>query len=203
MSGTSPGRAAIAVPLGLALGATLGLVARGWMRVASADPEFSWAGTVFIVAAFTVWGLAQAIVLAVRASTSRRWLVTVTRVFGFVGTIPLFVGAGAIMAPTVIAGGLARYRTDWRTWSRALAGVLAAIPVVVVAVQLHDDWAWTWRWWLATAGLALVYGTIIQANRGTMAPQLDGWHVPRYVRILGAVGLVIAIALPPIGIGVT
>ena len=65
MSGTSPGRAAVAVPLGLALGATLGLVARGWMRVASADPEFNWAGTVFIVAAFTVWGLAQAIVLAV------------------------------------------------------------------------------------------------------------------------------------------
>lgn len=171
------------------------------MRLASAEPEFSWAGTMFIVGAFTVWGLTQAIVLAVRRSASRRWLVTVTRVFGFVGMIPLLVGAGAIMAPTVIAGGLARHRPDWKTWSRGVAGAVAAIPVVAVAVQFHHDWGWTWRWWAADAGLAIVYGTVIQANRGTMAPQLDGWHVPRYVRILGVVALAIAIAVPLIGIG--
>jgi hypothetical protein len=187
--------------VGLLVGASVGAAARGWMRLVSVDPEFSWAGTVLIVGAFAVCGFAQGLVVSVRRVTSRRWVVTVTRVFGFMGKMPLFFGAGAIMAPTVIIGGLATHRTDWKTWVRCLAGVVASIPVVVIAVDLHGDWGWSWRWWVGTAGLVALYGVVVRAIRGTMAPQRDGWRLPRIVWVVAAVGVTVAVLLPLVGLG--
>lgn len=195
-------RAVVLAVRRLVFGVALGAVARGWMRLASADPEFSWEGTSFVVGAFTVWGVGQGIVLAVRKSTSRRWLVTVTRAFGGVATLPLFVAGGAIMAPTVIAGGLARHRSDWATWIRAVVGAVAAIPAVVVVTQFHDDLGWTWRWCAATAGLVAVYGAVVQHTGSTIAPQLDGWRAPRSVSVVAAVALTLAIAAAVLRIGV-
>ena len=81
--------------LGLFGGAALGIAARAWMRLIADDPEFTWDGTIFIVMAFTIFGFTQSIVAAARRRTRRRWTLTVARVIGTVGLLPLFVGAGA------------------------------------------------------------------------------------------------------------
>ena len=44
----------------------MGVAARGWMRVIAEDPEFSWSGSIAIVAVFTVAGTLQGLALAVR-----------------------------------------------------------------------------------------------------------------------------------------
>lgn len=36
----------------------LGIIARLWMRLIAPEPDFTWSGTIFIVAGFTVFGLA-------------------------------------------------------------------------------------------------------------------------------------------------
>ena len=156
---------------GLIAGAVLGVVARCWMRLISNDPEFSWNGTLFIVGGFTFWGFAQGVVIGVRHRMSRRWIVSLTRAFGVLGTLPLFFGAGGILAPTVILGGLAIHRNEWKSTYRLLLGLVASAPVVFVAVQIHDDHGWSWRWWLGVFGLVVICGGLISASRQTFARQ--------------------------------
>jgi hypothetical protein len=202
MNHIAPLQVVASTVLGLIAGAVFGVVARGWMRLVSTDPEFSLSGTVFIIGAFVLWGFAQGLVTGIRRVTARRWVVTIARVFGFLGTMPLFFGAGAIMAPTVIVGGLAMHRADWKTWARCLAVVIASLPVIVVAVDLHGDWGWSWKWWAGTLGLIALYGLIIRTIQSTLAPQRDGWRLPRLVWLVVAIGVTIAVLLPIIGIGI-
>ena len=187
--------------IGLIFGTTLGVIARGWMRIISVDPEFSWEGTVFIVGIFTVWGFAQGTVIGVRSITSRRWIVTLVRVFGFLGMLPLFFAAGAIMAPTVIFGGLAIHRQAWRSIVRWLLAIGASVPLIVISVQIHVDFGWSWRLLLGIFLLLAIYGTVTMASQKTFAQQIDGWRVPRLLKIISAFGVILAISLPAIGLG--
>ena len=95
------------MPLGLLAGVALGAIARGWMRLITDDPEFSWSGTIFIVAAFGITGLGHGIAWAARRAGLRRRWSTVARIVGAMLTLPLFVGAGAIMLPTVVGAAMA------------------------------------------------------------------------------------------------
>ena len=194
-------RLAASMAIGLIFGTTLGVIARGWMRIISVDPEFSWEGTVFIVGIFTVWGFAQGTVIGVRSITSRRWIVTLVRVFGFLGMLPLFFAAGAIMAPTVIFGGLAIHRQAWRSIVRWLLAIGASVPVIVISVQIHGDFGWSWRLLLGIFLLLAIYGTVTMASQKTFAQQIDGWRVPRLLKIISAFGVILAISLPAIGLG--
>ena len=186
--------------VGLLAGAGLGIAARLWMRMIATDPEFTWDGTVFIVLAFTVFGAAQGVAVAARRATDRRSIVTTARVFGFLGTLPLFMAAGGIMMPTVVCGGLARHRSDWPTWTRTVFVLLGSSSIAFVGLQLHDDWGWGWRWW-AGMGLFAVYGAVIAMERGSMPPQQDGWRLPGVVRVAAVVAGVLAMALPVVGAG--
>ena len=194
-------RLAASMAIGLIFGTTLGVIARGWMRIISVDPEFSWEGTVFIVGIFTVWGFAQGTVIGVRSITSRRWIVTLVRVFGFLGMLPLFFAAGAIMAPTVIFGGLAIHRQAWRSIVRWLPAIGASVPVIVISVQIHGDFGWSWRLLLGIFLLLAIYGTVTMASQKTFAQHIDGWRVPRLLKIISAFGVILAISLPAIGLG--
>ncbi len=170
-------RAVATTVIGLVVGIILGAVARGWMRLISDDPEFSWDGTLFIIGSFTVWGFAQGFVIGVRRITSRRWVVSLVRAFGIVGMMPIFSGAGAIMAPMVIFGGLALHRSEWKSVIRVLLCIVAAVPVIFVAIQIHGDLGWSWKWWLGIVGLVTIWGALTLASRETFARQLDGWHL--------------------------
>lgn len=102
---------------GLALGAVWGVLARTWMRLISTDPEFSWSGTLIIIALAALLGAGVGLVdAALRAGRSRWWRLAV------VPGLLLFLGPGILLAPSFLVGGLA-WRPH-RTWLRVLGAVM-------------------------------------------------------------------------------
>lgn len=174
--------------IGLAGGCALGIVARAWMRLISEDPEFSWSGTLFIVVGFTIFGLGQSIVAASRKRVRARWKLTGVRVIGVVTMLPLFVAAGMVMFPTVIGGGLAMARTQWRGITRIACLVVAAVPVLLVGSELVDAFGWSLRALAGFVQMLGIYAAIVWATRFTMAAQLDGWRMPRRAKVASALG---------------
>ena len=183
-------------------GLALGTIARAWMRLISEDPEFSWSGTLFIVMGFTVFGFTQSLVAAARRRAIRRSRLTALRVVGIAGMLPLFVAAGAVMFPTVIGGGLALARVEWRRITRVVCLVVAAIPVLFVGNDLVGSFGWSVHTATGFGGLLAVYATIIWATRFTFARQDHGGRSRRAttITILVVVGLLLLIPLAAGGI---
>lgn len=190
-------RTAATLATGIVSGFALGVVARAWMRLIADDPDFTWSGTLFIVFGFTIFGFAQSIVAVARRHARRRWALTLVRTIGTVGMLPLFVGAGAVMLPTVLGGGLSLARDGWSRITRGLCLLVAAVPVVFVGSDLVDKFGWSLHTAAGVAAMLGVYGTIIRATRPTFAQQLDGWRLPRgaTIAICIALGLVFLFAL--------
>ncbi len=155
--------AATAVVAGLLLGATTGVAARLWMRLISAEPEFSWSGTIFIVALFTLAGLLQGIALAVRRRGWRWWAQLPVRVVAGVGALLLGGGAGIVMLPAIVGGALATARTDWPRWGRAVAATVAgvnALAMLVVAGTGLPVWRLVVGWLAMLALYAVIIGGV-------------------------------------------
>jgi hypothetical protein len=93
--------------VGFGLGAVWGVVARVWMRLVSTSPEFSWFGTLMIVALSAAFGLLVGLSWWARHVTGwRRWLR-----FLFLPGLILFAGQGLPLAPGfLVAGPLLRRR---------------------------------------------------------------------------------------------
>jgi hypothetical protein len=185
-AGGEPGRrlpGAIVVLLAGVAGLAWGVVARLWMRFISTDPEFTWSGTLFIIFGFGIFGLTQGVALAGRRAGWRRPGLTVARVVGGIGMVPIFGGAGALMLPTVLGGGLAWFRTDWSRWVRGVLVAVACLPPVFLFGSGLSEDGWSFKLVVGALLLLPLYGVIILATRPTLAPQLDGWRLPRLVRI--------------------
>ncbi len=174
---------ALTLAAGLFGGLALGIIARAWMRLISDDPQFTWGGTIFIVGGFTVFGLTQSMVAVARRGPRRRWTLTIVRVVGTVGMLPLFVGAGALMLPTVVAGGLAKARVEWNKIARWISVAVATVPVLIVGSGLVDSFGWSMHTVVGFLALIALYGTIISATRFTFTAQADGWRMKRWVTI--------------------
>jgi hypothetical protein len=168
---------------GLFGGLILGIIARAWMRLISDDPQFTWSGTIFIVGGFTVFGFTQSVVAVVRRHTRRRWTLTIVRVVGAIGLLPLFVGAGALMLPTVVAGGLAKFRVEWNNIARWICLAVATVPVLVVGSGLVGSFGWSLHAAAGFLAMIALYATIVSATRFTFTAQADGWRMKRWVRI--------------------
>lgn len=171
------------VALGVVGGCALGVIARAWMRLIAEDPEFTWSGTVFIVASFTIFGFAQSIVAVARRPVGRRSKLTIVRTFGALAMLPLFVAAGAVMLPTVIGCGLAVARTEWHTMTRCLCLLVAAGPVLFVGNDLVGSFGWSLH---SLAGFVLmlaIYTTIIWATRFTFSARFDRWKLSRRAKV--------------------
>ena len=180
---------------GLVAGLLLGILARAWMRLIATEPEFTWSGTIAIVVGFGIFGLTQGLAWWARRR-SHGWRLSVARLLGVVGMLPLFVAAGAPLAPTVIFGGLAAGRTTWPRAARLALAALAAVPLALVAVGIVDDHRSSpLRAAVGVAGLLALYGLIVAVTAAaTFAPRTDGYHLPRGVRLAGA----LAAAVPPV-----
>ena len=115
---------------GAAGGLLWGGLMRLWMRFISTDPEFSWSGTGFILGAALLAGLGLGTAYSLRRKTKGQWW----RLFGL-PVILLGGGAGSIMLPGVIVGGLAFGRRNWPKavrivlWTVAIGGTIALIGV--------------------------------------------------------------------------
>ena len=180
---TTAVRVVSTLAIGLLGGAALGIAARGWMRLISDDPEFTWDGTIFIVMAFTIFGFTQSVVAVARRTARRRWTLTLARVIGTVGLMPLFVGAGVVMVPTVVGGGLAFARVEWHRVARGICLVLAAAPVLFVGSDLVSSFGWSLHALAGFVGMLAVYGTVVVATRFTFAAQPGGRRRPRWLVI--------------------
>lgn len=184
----------LALLLGLVAGAALGVLARLWMRLVAEDPDFSWAGTLAVVVAFALFGSGQALSVTARRCQFRRQGSTVARVTAAVLSLLIFGGAGSIMLPTVLAGALALWRTDWSPVVRSLL-TLVALPIpVFVAAGIVGPFGWGVRGLGGVAGFVALYAVVIRALGPTVAPLPDGWHMrapARTALIAAAVGVVV------------
>ncbi len=188
---------------GIVGGLCLGIAARLWMRLIADDPDFTWNGTLFIVFGFAIFGFAQSIAAVARRRAWRRWTLTVMRTIGTVGMLPLFVGAGGVMLPTVLGGGLAFARERWTRITRSLCLLVASAPVVFVGSDLVDKFGCSIHAAAGFVGMLAVYGTIIRATRSTFAQQFDGWRLPRWATVVICVSLGLLFLFPLIGGGIS
>ncbi len=179
---------------GLLGGLAWGIGARVWMRFVAPDPEFTWAGTLFIVIGFGIAGLGQAGAYLGRRADLPRPRMTVLRIVTFASLLPLGMAAGGPMFPAVVLAPLAITHTDWSRRSRLMVGAVAVIPLVAIAGILLDDLSMV-RAGMGFLWFLVVYAGIIWAARFTLAPQLDGWRAPRAARIVGVVALALVALL--------
>lgn len=193
-------RTAMLVGGGALGGLVLGSLARAWMRLISDDPEFTWSGTIFIVSGFTFFGLTQSVAAAARRRSGRRWVVTITRLLGTLGMLPLFVAAGGMMMPTVVGAGLARARKDWPRPLRAVLVLVAAGPVGFVLFDLIDKFGYSLRTLVGFVLLVALYSVIVFATGATMRPLADGWRLSTRAKVLVTVGSC-ALFLVPVVLG--
>jgi hypothetical protein len=125
--------AAAAAVYGIAWGG----IARLWMRHISEDPSFTVSGTAFIVAAPTVISLLS--VLAVRSLRWKRSARVPARLLAGLSTLSLGVAAGALMMPTLAAGGVVvahRRRLPWI--ATAVIAALGCLPVILVIQEIPE-----------------------------------------------------------------
>jgi len=182
-----------ALGLGVLGGAVLGVVARLWMRLISTEPEFTWSGTLFIVVAFALFAFGQAVSWSARRTSRRRRRVTAARTAGVVLSLAIFGGAGSLMLPTVLAGALAAWRTDWTRAVRVVVAI-AAVPIAgFLAKEIVGDLGWGVHGLTGVALFVALYGVVIVALGPTVAPVADGWRMSRRVRI--------ALTVAPVGLG--
>ena len=116
---------------GFLLGVVWGVAARVWMRLISTAPEFTWAGTLSIIVAAAVAGLALGLVAAARARGASRWW----RLLSLVALVA-FQGLGVILLPAVIGGGWGLRRG---VVGRILAVMaLLSAPAILLALSWED-----------------------------------------------------------------
>jgi hypothetical protein len=119
---------------GIVLGFTWGVAIRLWMRYISTDPEFTWAGTGYIVGAATLVGTLLGVAIYRRSLAKGNWW----RLNGL-AVLTLGMAAGAVMIPTVLVGGLAIGRRRWPTWLRASLLVVAIGLQVLFFAEASGD----------------------------------------------------------------
>jgi hypothetical protein len=184
---------------GLGAGVAWGVLARGWMRVISTDPEFTASGSLFIVGAFAVAATAQALALVARRRRSPA-LRGAGRVVGLVGMFPLFIGAGATMLPTVVGGGLALGQRGWPRPVRALAVVVAAAPIVAVTVALVDDFGLGLRLVVGVVGIVVIYAGVDVAVTASLGRRVDAPPLPRALRVAALVASTAFLLVATVGV---
>jgi len=173
---------------GLAGGLAWGINARLWMRFISTDPEFTWSGTLFIVVGFGIAGLAQSAAYLGRRANLRRPAMTVVRVVGVIGLLPLGGAAGASMFPTIILAALVLTHQNWPRWLRGIVGAAALLPALANGRSFFHDLS-VERAVVGVIWFFAIYAGIIWAAGSSLGPQLDGWRAPASVRLLGLVAL--------------
>jgi hypothetical protein len=187
---TAWGRAAAPLVLtaGLLGGVAWGISARLWMRFISTSPEFTWSGTLFIVIAFGVVGLAQSAAHLGRRAGLTRSRMTVLRVIGIITLLSLGFGAGASMIPTIILVTLAWTQGAWPRWLRGILAAVALLPALATALSFFGDLPLI-RAAVGAIWFVGIYAGIVWAARYSLGPQLDGWRVPMAARVVGFAAL--------------
>lgn len=153
---------------GLVLGALTGAVARGFMRLLSAEPEFTWSGTAFIIGIFTVAGLSFAAAYDLKLRHRSRWWKLLA-----LPSVMLATGAGMLLIPGVLGASLLMAGRRWVQ----VCGLLVLMAFVVASKPLLgvSDAPFTLR---MVAGIAVMLGCCAVVAAGARAA-LVGWSPSR------------------------
>lgn len=154
------GAALRAFGVGLVAGLVWGLVARGFMRLLTQAPEFTWSGTLYIVGAASVVGGLVALVRLARLSGRSRWW----RLLGL-PFVMLFGAAGALLAPGVVGVVML---LDRRRWLAVPGAALVGLTLYGVVVEDLGG-SLTVRQWV---GVAVMVGCLA----------VQGWAARELVR---------------------
>jgi hypothetical protein len=151
-------------------GLALGVIARFWMRWISTDPEFSWSGTIFIIGAFTIFFTAQSLVSIFSNSATSQIKSRLIRVGGLILTLPLFMGAGATMFPSVALASFGLWSGLLHKRGQLLLLSASLIIPLIISKDIIIDFGWSF----ATLGrillFFLIYTVIVLATRPTISP---------------------------------
>jgi len=118
---------------GAALGLGWGILARGWMRYISTDPEFTWSGTMSILAVAALAGTSLGAVEALRRRRRGWW-----RCLLAIPALLLFASPGMLMAPAAVLGGAA-FSGRGPRWTRLILAALAAAPVLLFVAIIDEE----------------------------------------------------------------
>lgn len=177
LQAAGPGTARIALPAkawaailaGAVAGTVWGVVARVWMRVISAEHEFSVGGTLGIIVIFAVFGLGQAAAAVARRAAWPRRRQIALRAVVIAATLPMGLAAGAQMLPFLLLAAVALGRTDAHRGVRFALAALAAVPTLFVLRQLVDDLD-PWRAVLGWTLMLAVYAPLVWALAQSLRP---------------------------------
>lgn len=158
------------VPIFLALGLLLGVVARAWMRLIAREPEFTWSGTLAIVLGFAFFAAMQSVAAIASATPWQKWRRRVARALGVIGLLPLFVAAGSLMAPAVVLAGLAVWHPRWPLLIRCALALLVVADLAVASLTITADFGMSARSLMGISGLLVIYSCIVWMAGGTFAP---------------------------------
>ncbi|MGF1668577.1 MAG: hypothetical protein ACFCVC_20125 [Acidimicrobiia bacterium] len=180
---------------GAALGIAWGSVMRLWMRYISTDPEFSWGGTIAIVAVSAFAGAVLGLARLRRAQAGAGWWR-----LSLLALLPMGAG-GSAMWPAVVLGAIAlgRPRPTWFRVAMAAGALATQVPVI------NDAAFGNWRlgtgeavlatlWYLPMLAIDMWAFSVVFAPAATGAPALTRTRkMALAVPIIG-VGLFTAIA---------
>lgn len=116
-----------AVLSGAGLGLLWGVAARGWMRLISQHPEFSWAGTLGILSIATVFGTWAGLAWAARRRGWTRWGHYAPRSLVVVFFLPFGVAGGGPLMLTVLMATLAATQPIGGLWLLAALALLLSV----------------------------------------------------------------------------
>ncbi|MEX2653665.1 MAG: hypothetical protein WD532_01410 [Acidimicrobiia bacterium] len=174
---------------GAVLGLGWGVAMRAWMRFISADPEFSWSGTLFILGASVICGTVLGLAWHRRAVGGAGWWR-----LSF-GSLALLGAGGAVMWPAVILGAIALGRPR-PAWLRALLGVGAIASQVPVIGGIADNWRFdVGDVILASVWYAPMLAFEMWAFSVAFRPSIDGSRLPARIR-----NVLIAAGVPVVGL---
>ncbi|MET9268542.1 hypothetical protein [Kribbella sp. NPDC003557] len=116
---------------GLGLGLAWGVAARVWMRLISTEPEFTWAGTLVILALTGGSGLLLGVLYGLRrAGRSRWWRILAAP------CLLTFAGPGILFLPAFLLGGLLHLR---HRWARIIGAVGIALGELALWALSRTD----------------------------------------------------------------
>lgn len=182
---------------GASVGLLWGAAMRAWMRFISPNPEFSWAGTLFILGASVIAGTLLGVAWWRRRAGGVGWW----RLSAL--SLVLLGAGGAVMWPSVILGaiGFARPHPRWLRPMLLLAA--AAVQIPVLQSVFRDNWRMT----VTEMAAAIVwYAPMIAleawAFSVAFAPRVEGAPAPAVVkRVVLAIPLVVVVGLAFLIIG--
>ena len=184
--------------VGALIGLGWGVLMRLWMRLIAADPEFSWAGTLFIVLGAVVVGVVLGLARLRRSRGGQGWWRLSILSLAILGL------GGAVMWPTVLAWGAAFARRRPRMLVGTLLIVGAALQVGVVRDAILADWTRSATVAaIAVAAYIPLLGIEAWGFSVTFAPDLPGVAPARWKRIVTALPIAAfcALSIPVLGMG--